>query len=140
MKKLKNNDFKHIENWLINSGRDIEVAIYNHAFFDEDKQMILDALTLYQNSDGGFGNGLEPDSLNPNSSPIQTYTALDIIYDVGFRKDSNNELLCQMLNKAFRYLYTKAPMVDGKWCLTIPSNNDFLVLFGGNMMKRSKKI
>ena len=43
----------------------------------------LDALADYQNSDGGFGNAIEPDIRCELSTPIGTTVALQILRDLG---------------------------------------------------------
>jgi hypothetical protein len=44
----------------------------------------------FQNFDGGFGNALEPDFFNPNSSPIATNDAIITLYRVNaLNKDSD---------------------------------------------------
>lgn len=45
---------------------------------------MLTYLQAYQNQDGGFGHALEPDSWNPNSTPIQTATAIEILEEIHF--------------------------------------------------------
>jgi len=45
---------------------------------------VLTALSVYQNADGGFGHALETDSWNPNSVPIQTWVATEILREIGF--------------------------------------------------------
>lgn len=44
---------------------------------------MLNALGFYQNEDGGFGNGLEADFLNPNSSPMATWAATETLREIG---------------------------------------------------------
>jgi hypothetical protein len=52
---------------------------FAHLFLEGDRQAVLAALRPYQNPDGGFGNGLEPDIRGPISQPIPTWTALCIL-------------------------------------------------------------
>ena len=47
---------------------------------------MLTALTAYQNSDGGFGNALEPDKRSASSQPIDQEFALRVLDDIGFDK------------------------------------------------------
>lgn len=46
-------------------------------------QVVLEALRPYQNADGGFGHGLEPDVRAPVSQPVPTWTALCILDEAG---------------------------------------------------------
>jgi hypothetical protein len=43
---------------------------------------VLRALVAYQNADGGFGNGLEPDLRGPTSQPIPAWTALWLLDEI----------------------------------------------------------
>jgi hypothetical protein len=108
---------------IYDQGRDLEVAIFNTLFEKDEKEMVAYALSIYQNKDGGFGHGLEPDSTNPNSSPFQTSVALEILVDVGFRDINLDEYTKDMVNRAFKYLIKTID--NDLWPLTIASNNDF---------------
>lgn len=55
--------------------RPLEKALYAHFFDGEPAATVLDALAAFQNSDGGFGHGLEPDSRLKDSSVIATTLA-----------------------------------------------------------------
>ncbi|ASC71834.1 hypothetical protein XM38_027880 [Halomicronema hongdechloris C2206] len=60
-------------------GRLLERQLYRYVFEEGERQACLKALLAYQNPDGGFGNGLEPDLLCPGSSAIGAETALFIL-------------------------------------------------------------
>ena len=55
MLKLTKNEYYKIEDLIYSRARDLEIAILQHHMDDEDKVMAAHALTIYQNSDGGFG-------------------------------------------------------------------------------------
>ena len=82
MKYITKEEMKNYETYLYKRGRDIEIAKYNYFFLDEERIDVAMALSIYQNRDGGFGHGLEPDSLNPYSSPLQTSEGLRILKSV----------------------------------------------------------
>jgi hypothetical protein len=44
---------------------------------------VLAALRAYRNADGGFGHALEPDVRAPESEPVPTLTALELLAEVG---------------------------------------------------------
>ncbi|HET6171345.1 MAG TPA: hypothetical protein VFD90_01990 [Gaiellales bacterium] len=44
---------------------------------------VLDALRAYRNADGGFGHALEPDVRGPESEPVATLAALEVLAEVG---------------------------------------------------------
>lgn len=102
--KITQNDLKNIENYMYNKTRDLELAIYN-ALVDGDALMVTYALSMYQNRDGGFGKGLNPDTMDNESSVFQTVFALEIL-DLVNEKISD-EMTKQMVDKALRYLMNK---------------------------------
>jgi hypothetical protein len=103
--------------WLYRNGRPLDVARYEYLFHNTNKELVERALKSYQNSDGGFGHGLEPDSQNPFSSPIQTWMAMEVIEELGL--DNKNKIVKNVLD----YLINKAPRKDGLYPATISTNN-----------------
>src|SRR5574344_1726458 len=100
MEKITKECLVDIERQMYNKARDIDVAVYNTLFStDMPKDFVLDCLAMYQNRDGGFGNALEIDNYNPNSSVFQVYEALKIMYLVGFTKNDKEELFQSILKK-----------------------------------------
>ena len=79
MLKLTQDDVKKIESFMINKTRDLELALYNCLIDGDDNLMVSYALSMYQNGDGGFGHGLEPDNTCPSSSTIATEYALSLL-------------------------------------------------------------
>jgi hypothetical protein len=65
------------------TARLLERRRYAYLFLDGERQAVPEALRPYQNSDGGFGNGLEPDVRAPVSQPVPTWTALGILDEAG---------------------------------------------------------
>ena len=104
--------------WLYRNGRPLDVARYNYLFLNKDKQLVINLLKSYQNKDGGFGHGLEPDSQNPFSSPITTWMAFEIFEELGL--DKNHEII----KNTITYLTDAAPKRDGLYLSKIPTNNN----------------
>jgi hypothetical protein len=65
------------------SARPLERALFNWRFEGGDAQAVLVALQPYQNVDGGFGNGLEPDLMLGDSSVLATTRALQTLRALG---------------------------------------------------------
>lgn len=57
-------------------------SLFNYHFFEGEQQAVLDELAHYQNADGGFGHGLEPDFCLPESSAMATTIAFQILDDI----------------------------------------------------------
>jgi hypothetical protein len=84
MRILSNNQQQKIKNFIFSNGRLLERKLYSYCFENGNKEDVIKALLAYQNSDGGFGNGLEPDLLVPDSTGIGAETAmfyLDLLGD-----------------------------------------------------------
>lgn len=110
---------------IYNKARDIDVALFNGLTEPEYKEYILDCLFLYVNRDGGFGNGLEIDNYNPNSSVYQTYEAFRMLAMVRLDSTCENPLLAEIGQKAGNYLYNRCKIVNGMWNPLEKTNNDF---------------
>jgi len=77
MKKF--NKIEKVRNFIFRNGRLIERKLFSFFFESGNKNDVIKALIGYQNSDGGFGNGIEPDILCPDSTAIGAETALYIL-------------------------------------------------------------
>ena len=78
---------------------------------------VIKELIKYQNKDGGFGHGLEPDYLNPDSTPIATWQATMYLKDLDIKGD---ELVVQDI---LRYLESGIDFNGRMWLNTVPSND-----------------
>ena len=72
--------------FIRDQGRDLETAMFQlflagSSATREQRGRLIAALRRYQNSDGGFGHGLESDFRLPDSSAMATSVALRIIHD-----------------------------------------------------------
>lgn len=105
--------------FIYRNARPIDLARWQYHFENGSAEAVLSALSAYQNPDGGFGHGLEADALNPNSSPIQTWTAMVILEEIGI-EDPDHPMIRSILN----YLQSKKDFDGHFWFNTIPSNND----------------
>ncbi|WP_405062813.1 hypothetical protein OG474_14570 [Kribbella sp. NBC_01505] len=68
-------------------GRLVENRLFDTVFEGADPAFVVDALRGYQNADGGFGHGLEPDKRCPDSLGLDVETAFDILLAAGARDD-----------------------------------------------------
>lgn len=57
----------------------VERRLMEYHFFDGSSEGVKHAVLAYQNVDGGFGHGLEPDSSSPESQPLFTLMALELL-------------------------------------------------------------
>ncbi len=76
---INDTKFDAIKNLVYSEGRLLERKLFQYFFEDGSKEACIKALLAYQNDDGAFGNGIEPDLLTPSSNGIGTETALYIM-------------------------------------------------------------
>ena len=115
MKKISKTLLNKINSYMNKKARPLERAIFNNYFNDSSTDAILDSLEAFQNSDGGFGQGLEPDFKLLHSSPIAT--------SIGLRhlsKIENSDRARNMIEKAVEYL-EKSFDVDRNGWYSVPS-------------------
>ncbi|MFX1296795.1 MAG: hypothetical protein ACFFD2_18305 [Promethearchaeota archaeon] len=79
MRSFSKNQAKKIKDFIFKNGRLLERKLFSYFFEDGKLKDVIKALVAYQNSDGGFGNGIEPDLLFPDSTAIGAETALYIL-------------------------------------------------------------
>lgn len=76
--------YQKTRNWIYRNARPLDLSRWQYHFENGNKENVLNALSAYQNEDGGFGHALEADSWNPNSTPIQPWTAIEILHEIDF--------------------------------------------------------
>ncbi len=76
MKLLSGAAFQQAETFLRTQARPLEQALFATFLRGAPAKWALDELAAFQNSDGGFGHGLEPDVQIPGSSILATTVAL----------------------------------------------------------------
>lgn len=81
-----NDLFARAEKFIWGNARLLERRLFEFYFKSGSPQAVLAALCAYQNEDGGFGNALEPDIRCPESQPVPTQHALEILDVIGFNE------------------------------------------------------
>lgn len=116
---MKKVDLKHISTWIHRNARELELAIWRYHYENGKKEDVLKALMYYQNEDGGFGNGVDPDNWNVNSLPYATLLVIHILNEIEFY-DMQHPIYLGIK----RYLDMGISFPDG-WSFTVPSNEEF---------------
>lgn len=116
MQKLSNTLFNQLNSFMNTEARTLEKAIFNYYFNDASIDNILDSLESFQNSDGGFGRGIEPDFQLIQSSPMATSIGLRYL-----SKIDNSDRAQNMISKAIKYLETTFDNNRSGW-YAVPSN------------------
>jgi len=99
MRKISKTLFNQLNSYMDTEVRPLERSIFNYYFNDSSCDDILDSLEVFQNSDGGFGQGIEPDFKLVESSSMAT--------SIGLRHLSmidKNDRAQKMIAKAIEYL------------------------------------
>ncbi|QTD39698.1 hypothetical protein [Sporosarcina sp. Te-1] len=84
--------------FLTEKARPLEKALFEFDFEDGSPEAVMRELQAFQNEDGGFGNGLEPDFTCSASSALATTIGLQHLAHIG--ADESN----QMVQRAIDYV------------------------------------
>jgi hypothetical protein len=114
------NTFERARAFVARNARPLDFARWMFLFEGGRAEDVASALAAYQNPDGGFGHALEPDAWNPNSAPMQTWTATEILREIGLF-DAAHPVVAGIL----RYLTSGAHFDGHTWENAPQSNNDF---------------
>ena len=112
--------YKRVSHWMHRNAREIELALWKYFFEQGSQEAVLSALEVYQNDDGGFGNTLEADSWNPNSSPYTTLHAINILESIGYT-DLSHPIYVGII----KYLHSGAHFKEFGWEFSIPTNDNY---------------
>jgi hypothetical protein len=112
--------FQKAKKFIYKNARPLDFIRWRYHFENEKIDPVLETLMHYQNQDGGFASALEADSWNPNSSPIQTWNATEILHEINFTEKKH-----PVIQGILRYLNSGKHYSHNKWHNTIPSNNDY---------------
>ena len=116
VKKLSKTLFNQLNSYMNKKARPLESAIFNYYFNDSNGDDILDSLEEFQNSDGGFGRGIEPDYKLIQSSSMATSIGLRYLSML-----DNSDRGQKMIAKAVAYLETTFDSKRNGW-YSVPSN------------------
>lgn len=116
--KLTTDAFARARAFLLECARPLEQALYRYFFEAGALDDVYGALAAYQNGDGGFGHGLEPDLQSAHSSALATTTALQILRDVDTPLDH------PLWTGALEYLLATYDPAQQCWPIIPPSAND----------------
>jgi len=80
--KLTTEGFAAARDYIMAHGRPVDQARFRFHFHGDGGAAVIRAVESFQNDDGGFGHGLEPDLRTPASSAIATSMGLSILREV----------------------------------------------------------
>lgn len=120
MKILSKKDYQEISKWIYRNARPLDLALWQYHFENGSRDAVLSALLNYQNTDGGFGNTIDPDSWNPNSTPYNAQIVIKMLRQIEF-----TDVTHPIYQGIFRYLENTEYKAEYGWFFTIPSNDDY---------------
>jgi len=118
--KMNSSQFDKIRKWVYRNARPVDLARWQYHFENGSTENVLNALSAYQNEDGGFAHAYEPDFWNPNSTGLQTWFAIELLWEIKVH-DSQHPLVQGIL----RYLENASGFMEGKWVSELESTNDY---------------
>ena len=81
MVQLKKTQLSKMNDWMQVNARPYDKAKWDYLFNGGTKDNIILEMLKYQNEDGGFGNGFEPDIILPLSAGIPSAEAIFQAYE-----------------------------------------------------------
>lgn len=115
---MKNEVFFKTANWMKRNARPLECARWAYLFENGSREDVIQKLGAFQNTDGGFGHGLEPDAMLPESNAVDTWAACQILMETG--ADSEERIV----QSAMDYLIQSYDHEVGLWRTVIPEHNN----------------
>lgn len=106
---LKREAYDRARHFLLQQARPLERALFQHRFEDAGTEGALNALSTFQNLDGGFGWALEPDLRSPSSSALATAIGLRMLGGLDCPADEH------LVRGAVAYLKTTFEEENGIW-------------------------
>jgi hypothetical protein len=116
--EIMNSTFERAMTFVYRNARPLDAARFSFLFENGSKEQVFKCLACYQNPDGGFGHALEMDCWNPNSSPMQTWAAANIIRELGTESHP-------IIDGIISYLESKADFSGSLWYKSLASNKEF---------------
>lgn len=110
------------EQFIKANARPLEKALYDFYFGNGTRQQAVYRIMEFQNDDCGFGNAIEPDIWNPNSTPIATNDAIMALFRIGALDEKS-----RLTDRIVHYLSSHDSFDEDKqrWLFAVDSNKDF---------------
>lgn len=118
MKKLTRDALIRARNYVKTRGRELDRDLFAYHFEGGGKVGVIRALMAYQNPDGGFGHGLEPDLRTPASSAIATQQAFNYLREIDAGIDQ------ELVRRGIGYLLNTFDTERGVWPIVPPEVED----------------
>lgn len=98
--------------FLQDHARSLEQALVAFRLDGAPAEPVLEALVAFQNADGGFGHGLEPDLRSPSSCPFTTSVAFQVLRELAIPGDH------PVARRGLSYLHDSFDPATASWPVT----------------------
>ena len=119
MPQITGETFGSAANFITDRARPLERALLDFHFGSGSDSDVLIELKKFQNEDGGFGHGIEPDLQMPFSSPFSTSAAFQVLRELNVPGDHD------MVRNGIGYLERSYDRSVGGWEPTGQSVSQF---------------
>lgn len=119
MRKLPDEVLLKVRDFIAKNARPLENAIFAKESGKGTIENVLTELSKFQNPDGGFGHGIEPDFRLPDSSAISTSVAMQIMSGFSLNKEH------PMVKRAMEYLLNSYNTLHSLWEPVPPSVSEY---------------
>ncbi|MFW9799833.1 MAG: hypothetical protein ACFFD9_05320 [Candidatus Thorarchaeota archaeon] len=116
--RLTSDSFSRACDFIRKNARDVDRALFEYHFENGQADEVLGELVKYQNSDGGFGNAIEPDLRLRASSPFATSVGLQYCMEIGLGEESS------VIESAMEYLVSTYDTEHNYWTYTFMDVNE----------------
>ena len=116
---LSKERFEQALAFLDERARPLERARARFHFRRETEEAVVEALSAYQNDDGGFGRALEPDLRTPASSALCTSVAFQVMRTVRAPRVAS-PVASPMIRRALAWLVANLDLATGWWRIIPP--------------------
>src|SRR5680860_157578 len=119
MPRLTTERYLQARAFLLDHARPLELTLFEHDFEGAPAWPVLDALAAFQNDDGGFGHGLEPDAHTPTSGALASSVALRVLAGIDAPPSH------PMVKSLAEYLIDSLDEANGTWRIVPPDAADY---------------
>jgi hypothetical protein len=116
--KLTPESYSRACNFVKKNAREIDRAMFEYRFEGGSIDAVLEELAKYQNSDGGFGDAIEPDLRLRGSSPFASSVGLQYCTKIGLEANS------PVVQRAIEYLLSTYDSEHDYWTFTFMDVNE----------------
>ncbi|MHA1951184.1 MAG: hypothetical protein ACW99G_18125 [Candidatus Thorarchaeota archaeon] len=116
--KLLKEAFDRAREFIHKNARPLDSSLFDYIFEQGSRDAVVEELSKFQNSDGGYGNAIEPDFRLQASSPMATSVGLQYCKDIDATEDE------EIASEAIKYLLSIYDQEHEYWFNTPIDVND----------------